>query len=49
MAKKGLEKFLEKHEMTPKPKKIKKDKSKLSNKEREDLIDEMLKDFGYIE
>lgn len=46
--KKGLEKFLERHEMNPKPKKEKKDKTKITKKERDDLIDEMLKDLGYI-
>jgi uncharacterized protein YajQ (UPF0234 family) len=45
-------KFLDKHlEKTGKKvkTKVKKDKTKLSEKQRDDLIDKMLQDFGYID
>jgi len=45
---KNLDKFLEKKGKQVKEKtKVK--KSKLTNKKREEFIDQMLKDFGYIE
>jgi hypothetical protein len=45
---KKLDKFLEKKGKKV-VKRAKKDKSKLTKKQRDDLIDTMLKDFGYIE
>ena len=45
---KAIEKFMEKQGKTLKPVKEKKDSKKLSAKERNELIDKMLKDFGYM-
>ena len=42
-----LEEFVKKQGKTLKPEKEKKDGKKLSAKERNDLLDKMLKDFGY--
>ena len=42
-----LEDFLKKQGKELKPAKEAKDSKKLSAKERNDLIDKMLKDFGY--
>ena len=39
--------FMKKQGKTLKPEKEKKDSKKLSAKERNDLLDKMLKDFGY--
>ena len=43
-----LEEFITKNGKPLKPKKEPKDSKKLSAKERNELIDKMLKDFGYI-
>ena len=43
-----IEKFMEKQGKKLNPAKEKKDSKKLSIKERNELIDKMLKDFGYI-
>ena len=45
---KAIEKFMEKQGKKLNPAKEKKDSKKLSTKERNELIDKMLKDFGYI-
>ena len=45
---KAIEKFMEKQGKTLNPAKEKKDSKKLSAKERNELIDKMLKYFGYI-
>ena len=45
---KAIEKFMEKQGKELKPAKEKKDSKKLSAKERNELVDKMLKDFGYI-
>ena len=45
---KAIEKFMEKQGNKLNPAKEKKDSKKLSTKERNELIDKMLKDFGYI-
>ena len=45
---KAIEKFMEKHGKELKPAKEPKDSKKLTAKERNELIDKMLKDFGYI-
>ena len=42
-----LNDFMKKQGKELKPAKDKKDSKKLSTKERNDLIDRMLKDFGY--
>ena len=42
-----LDDFVKKQGKTMKPAKEKKDGKKLSAKERNDLLDKMLKDFGY--
>ena len=42
-----IDEFMGKHGKTLKPGKEKKDGKKLSAKERNDLLDKMLKDFGY--
>lgn len=44
----AIEKFIEKHGKELKPKKEPKDSKKLTAKERNDLIDKMLKDNGYL-
>ena len=44
----AIEKFLKKQGKEMKPAKEKKDSKKLTAKERNELIDKMLKDFGYI-
>ena len=44
---KAVEKFMEKQGKKLNPAKEKKDSKKLSTKERNELIDKMLKDFGY--
>ena len=44
----AIEKFMEKQGKKLNPAKEKKDSKKLSTKERNELIDKMLKDFGYI-
>ena len=44
----AIEKFMEKQGKKLNPAKEKKDSKKLSAKERNELIDKMLKDFGYI-
>ena len=44
-----IEQFLKKRGKELKPVKEKKEKEKLSAKERNDLIDKMLKDFRYID
>ena len=44
----AIEKFLKKQGRELKPAKEKKDSKKLTAKERNELIDKMLKDFGYI-
>ena len=44
---KAIEKFMEKQGKKLNPAKEKKDSKKLSTKERNELIDKMLKDFGY--
>jgi hypothetical protein len=46
---KHLDKFLEKKGKKVKSKKVKKKKSKLSDKEINELLIQMLVDFGYIE
>ena len=43
-----LEEFMTKNGKPLKPKKEQKNGNKLSAKERNELIDKMLKDFGYI-
>ena len=43
-----LNDFMKKHGRELKPEKEKKDSKKLTAKERNELIDKMLKDFGYI-
>ena len=43
-----IEEFLKKQGKELKPAKDKKDSKKLTAKERNELIDKMLKDFGYI-
>ena len=43
-----IDDYMAKQGKTLKPAKEKKDGKKLSAKERNDLIDKMLKDFGYI-
>lgn len=45
---KNLDKYLEKKGKNVKEK-VKVEKSKLTDKKRTELIDQMLKDFGYIE
>ena len=44
----AIEKYLKKQGKELKPAKEKKDSKKLTAKERNELIDKMLKDFGYI-
>ena len=44
----AIEKFLKKQGKTLKPAKEPKDSKKLTAKERNELIDKMLKDNGYI-
>ena len=44
----AIEKFMKKQGKELKPAKEKKDSKKLTAKERNELIDKMLKDFGYI-
>ena len=43
-----LEEFITKNGKPLKPKKEPKDSKKLTAKERNELIDKMLKDFGYM-
>ena len=43
-----IDDFMKKQGKTLKPEKEKKDSKKLTAKERNELIDKMLKDFGYI-
>ena len=43
-----IDDFMKKHGKELKPAKEKKDSKKLTAKERNELIDKMLKDFGYI-
>ena len=43
-----IEDFLKKQGKEMKPAKEKKDSKKLTAKERNELIDQMLKDFGYM-
>ena len=43
-----IEDFLKKQGKEMKPAKERKDSKKLTAKERNELIDKMLKDFGYI-
>ena len=43
-----IDDFLKKQGKTLKPAKERKDSKKLTAKERNELIDQMLKDFGYI-
>ena len=43
----AIEKFMKKQGKELKPAKDKKDSKKLTAKERNELIDKMLKDFGY--
>ena len=43
-----IKEFMKKHGRDLKPAKEKKDSKKLTAKERNELIDKMLKDFGYI-
>ena len=43
-----IDDFMKKHGRDLKPAKEKKDSKKLTAKERNELIDKMLKDFGYI-
>ena len=43
-----LEEFMQKQGKELKPAKDKKDSKKLTAKERNELIEKMLKDFGYI-
>lgn len=45
---KKIEQFLQGRGKELKPQKEKKDSKKLSAKERNDLIDKLLKDLGYI-
>ena len=45
---KAIEKFMKKQGKKLNPAKEKKDSKKLSAKERNELIDKMLKDFGYL-
>ena len=40
--------FMKKHDRELKPAKEQKNSKKLTAKERNDLIDKMLKDFGYL-
>ena len=44
----AIEKFMKKQGKELKPAKDKKDSKKLTANERNELIDKMLKDFGYI-
>ena len=44
----AVEKFMKKQGKKLNPANGKKDSKKLSTKERNELIDKMLKDFGYI-
>ena len=44
----AIEKFITKHGKTLKPAKERKDGKKLTAKERNELIDKMLTDLGYI-
>ena len=44
----AIEKFMKKQGKELKPAKDKKDSKKLTAKERNELIDKMLKDLGYI-
>ena len=44
----AIAKFMKKQGKELKPAKDKKDSKKLTAKERNELIDKMLKDFGYI-
>ena len=44
----NIDDFLKKQGKEMKPAKEKKDSKKLTAKERNELIDKMLKDFGYI-
>ena len=44
----NIEKFMKNHGRELKPAKDPKDSKKLSAKERNELIDKMLTDFGYI-
>ena len=44
---KAIEKFMEKQGKKLNPAKEKKENKKLTAKERNELIDKMLKDFGY--
>ena len=43
-----IDDFMKKHGKELKPAKDKKDSKKLTAKERNELIEKMLKDFGYI-
>ena len=43
-----IDDFLKKQGKILKPAKEKKDIAKMSAKERNDLVDKMLKDFGYV-
>jgi len=43
-----IEKYMKSRKLELKPAKEKKDSKKLSAKERNELIDKLLKDFGYI-
>ena len=43
-----LDEFMKKHGSELKPAKKQKDSKKLTAKERNELIDKMLKDFGYM-
>ena len=43
-----IDDFLKKQGKTLKPVKQPKDSKKLTAKERNDLVDKMLKDFGYV-
>ena len=43
-----IDDFMKKHDRELKPAKEPKDGKKLTAKERNELIDKMLKDFGYI-
>ena len=45
---KAIEKFMERQGKKLNPAKEKKDSKKLSANERNELIDKMLKDFGYL-
>jgi ribosomal protein L12E/L44/L45/RPP1/RPP2 len=46
---KNLDKFLEKKGKKVKTERVKKDKTKLKDKDIEKLVLQMLEDFGYIE